>query len=403
MRILHLNVTYGVGSTGSLTKTIHEYLLSQNEDSLVLYSDGKTNARNTKKYMNKFERNMFSLSSHLFGHYGFEGTMATRKIIKNIKKFKPDIIQIHNIHSHNCNLKKLFNFLNKTDIQVFYSLHDCWPFTGYCAHFEQINCNKWKDKCYECPVYRRYSWFFDKSTANYTKKRALLTESKNLHLIFASKWITNTAKQSFLQDKNMYIIENGIDQSVFYPRENKNFKDVFKFDAINVIGVAFNFTSEKGLDDFVKLENLVDDKIKIILVGNIDSTISLPKNITHIKQLTDRNLLAELMSNADIYLNLTKAETFGLTNIEALSTGTPVITYNNGGSPETITEGCGVVIDDGDINGVIKAILKVGKKTPEITRNCLIHAEKYSSKNMARRYYQLYKDILNNNKSEEQI
>ena len=394
MKVVQINCTYNVGSTGKITKDVHHFLLRNGVDSYVLYSDNKSSDKNTYKYMNKFERNLFSLHSHIIGNYGFEGVLAAKRVIKFLKKEKPDIVQIHNIHSHNGSLKCLFKFLNKTNIQICYSFHDCWPFTGYCPHFVSYSCSLWKKECNHCPAWKEYSFFFDKSRKNFNQKKTYLTNCKNLHLILASNWIKNTAQESFLKNKDMIVFPDGIDQNVFRVRENIHFKKIFPIDKINILGVAYNFTIAKGILDFIKLANLVDENVNIVLVGNIDESLKLPNNITCIPKQDDQNLLSELFSNADIFMNLTKEESFGLTNIEALSCGTPVITYNSGGSPESIDDFCGSVIDEGDFEGLVNAIHKYGKKNSLIKSNCLKRSLLFSQEKMCENYLNFYKDLI---------
>jgi len=396
MKVVQINCTYNVGSTGKITKDLHEFLLSKGVDSFVLYSDGKTSDSGTKKYMNKFERIMFSIHSHLLGKYGFEGKVATKRIIRFLKKEKPDIVQLHNLHSHNCDLKTLFSYLSQTNIQVCYSLHDCWAFTGYCPHFSFINCYKWKSECKKCPVWKQFSFFFDKSNFNFHSKKIIFSSFERIHFIFASQWIKQMASNSFLEKKDMQIIHCGIDQNIFRPVQNIHFKEVFKEESINVVGVAFNFTAEKGIMDFLNLASMIDKSINIILVGNVDNNIKIPSNVTCIERQTNQIKLAEIFSAADIFVNLTKEETFGLTNVEALSCGTPVITYNSGGSPEAIDNTCGAVVECGDFDGLIKSIYKYGKKKADVSLRCIERSLLFSKNKMCEKYFELYRNIKNN-------
>ena len=394
MKVLQINCTYGEGSTGKITEDLHHFLLDNGFESVVLYSDGKTTEPRTKKYMNKFERNLFSICSHITGNYGFEGSIAAHRIIRIIKKEKPDIVQIHNLHSHNGNLNLLFKYLSKTNVEVCYSLHDCWPFTGYCPHFSSVNCYKWKVECNNCPVYKQFSYFFDKSKSNFIKKKNALSECNRLHLISVSNWIKNIASQSFLKDKDMIVFPPGIDQTIFCQKDNVHFKEAFSNEKINILGVAFNFTESKGLLDFLKLASICGDKFNIILVGNVPNGYKLPNNILHIERQSDQNALAELFSSADIFLNLTKEETFGLTNVEALSCGTPVITYNSGGSPESIDSSCGAVVESGDFDNLVKTIESLGKKKEAITLKCIERSKLFSIESMCKNYLNFYNDIM---------
>src|SRR5690606_17211681 len=114
----------------------------------------------------------------------------------------------------------------------------------------------------------------------------------------------------------------------------------------------------KGLNDFLTLREILPDNYDIVLVGLKDN-INRPRGIKIIPRTEDVHQLAKLYSTADIFINPTYQDNFPTTNLEALACGTPVITYNTGGSPEAIDDETGIVVKKGDIAGLASAIKEI--------------------------------------------
>ena len=144
------------------------------------------------------------------------------------------------------------------------------------------------------------------------------------------------------------------------------------------------------MNDFIKLREELPSGISYYFVGlNRHQISELPDGITGIARTENIQDLAALYSEAIVFVNPTYVDNFPTTNLEALACGTPVVTYNTGGSPEAVDENTGFVVEKGDINGVLNAILKIMKKGKPSTHLCRGRAEKLYNKND--RYY----DYLN--------
>lgn len=126
-----------------------------------------------------------------------------------------------------------------------------------------------------------------------------------------------------------------------------------------ILGVANPWSKRKGLDDFFKLSNLLpSDEYSIILVGlSTKQMRNLPANIIGIKTVHEAKDLAYLYSISNVLVNPTYEDNYPTVNLEAISCGTPVITYNTGGSPESIVESqTGFIVEKGNLTEVVKAI-----------------------------------------------
>ena len=390
MKLVQLNITCGVGSTGKICIAVSELLTLSSVENYVFYTSGRSDYVNGKRYMNDFEVKCEALKSKIIGNYGFQSKSATKRLIKELKQISPDVIHLHNLHGHNIHLEELFSYLKTIKVKIFWTFHDCWAFTGYCPYYDIANCDKWKHGCNHCPQYKQYSWFFDRSQKIYLSKKSLFT-GLDLTIITPSQWLADQVKQSFLKDYDIKVINNGIDLSVFQPKNSDFRKEYTIENKFVILGVAFGWGERKGLDAFIRLAEKLDDKFQIVLVGtddNIDK--QLPSNIISIHRTANQAELAEIYTAADLFVNPTREENFPTVNIESLACGTPVLTYRTGGSPEMLSEDTGRVVERNDEEGLYNAILEIERTRPFSAEDCRKQAEKFSNKAKYKEYVDLY-------------
>ncbi len=394
MRIFEINSVAGIRSTGRICTDIAKMLGEHGHECKIAY--GREEAPEfcrdyTVKLATKLGAYARFARGLIFDDQGHGARAATKKLIREIKAYSPDIIHLHNIHGYYLNIKMLFDFLKEADIPVVFTLHDCWTFTGHCAYFDFVGCDKWqRGECGDCPAKREYppSLVFDRSAENLKEKKALFTSVKNMTLVTPSDWLKDLAKKSFLGKYECITINNGIDLEAFRPRKSDILERMGLGGKKISLGVASVWEGRKGLDDFLKIAEKLDTGWHIILVGLTKKQIKgLPSNITGIERTNSKEELAELYSAADVFVNPTKDEVFGLVNAEAQACGTPVVSYRTGGSPECVDERWGKIVEKGDTGGLLEAIYSV-KKTPDINADRFDKNEKYLE------YLALYERIL---------
>ena len=216
MKLVQVNVTCGSGSTGKICISVSRLLTEEGIENYILYSGAKSDYPLGIKYQeNKYTKTQ-ALASRIRGNYGFNSSASTKKLIAELERIKPDIIHLHNLHGHNCNVEMLFNYLKKTNVKLYWTFHDCWTFTGYCPYFDIVECDKWQEGCESCPQRKTFSWFFDKSSKLYQKKKELFS-GLDLTIVTPSEWLADLVKKSFFKDYPVRVINNGIDISVFKP------------------------------------------------------------------------------------------------------------------------------------------------------------------------------------------
>jgi putative colanic acid biosynthesis glycosyltransferase len=303
-----------------------------------------------------------SLKSHFMDAQGFGSRSASKSLIRKVSSLRPDLIVLHNIHGYYLNADVLFNFLKRAGIPVVWTLHDCWAFTGHCAYYDFVSCRKWQTHCEACPLTRRYprSLFFDNSWNNFRKKRHLFQNVPNLTLVTPSQWLKNQLEQSFLSEYPVHVIHNGIDLNLFNVLSQE---DIPVRNKKVVLGVSNKWDRIKGLKDFIELRAILSDDYEIVLIGlRPDQIKSLPKGIVGIERTEQIADLVKWYNTADVLVNPTHVDNFPTINLEALACGTPVVTYDSGGSAEAVDGSTGIVVSKNDVAGLKSAIEKIIKK-----------------------------------------
>jgi putative colanic acid biosynthesis glycosyltransferase len=403
MKVLQINTAVNTGSTGRIAERIGLILLANAEQSIIAYGRGsQKSASQTIKIGSRLDYQLHGLKTRLLDKHAFGSKHATQKLINKIESLNPDVIHLHNLHGYYIHVGVLFNYLKKANKPILWTLHDCWSFTGHCSYFSFVKCDKWKIQCHHCPLCRRYpeSLFIDNSFSNYNLKKELFTGLENMVLITPSYWLRDLLKDSFLKTYPVQVIHNGIDLKKFIPAVKQNETYRKKIGAANrniILGIASIWDRRKGLNDFVQLAAILNDTEVIVLVGLTEEVIkTLPVNIIGIPRTESMDELVALYNMATVFMNPTWVDNFPTTNIEALATGTPVITYRTGGSIEAIDESTGLVVEQGDIEGLkiaVEKIKAVGKN--KYAMACRQRAEAhFNETERFTEYYQLYKTML---------
>lgn len=392
-KIIQINECLNL-STGKIAQQIGESAIAHGWESWIAYSSREP-LIHSKSHIIKvgglFNPYFHYAESKLFDREGLSSRFVTRRLVEEIQEIKPDIIQLHNIHDHWLNYQILFDYLNKTDIRIVWTFHDCWAFTGHCFHFVTKKCQKWQTGCYECPLKREYpNTLLDRSKKNYELKKKLFATSPNLTIVACSKWMADLVRQSFLKDKRIEVIHNGIDLNVFKPSENKTDDCIFR-----VLAVSNVWNKEKGYYDILKLREALPADYEIIIVGlTSDQLKEMPKGIKGIQRTQNVQEMVDLYSSADVLINPTYADTFPTINIEALACGTPVVTYKTGGSPEIIDEKTGIVVEQGDLDALANALIYLREK-PLDSKECRQRAVAlFNKEERFKDYIKLYEQLL---------
>jgi len=402
MKILQINAVCGVGSTGRIACGIHGILREHGHESYIAYGRDVARGCDTAiRIGNKFDTYVHAVSTRLFDRHGYGSHRATKEFVRRAQLLDPDVVHLHNIHGYYLNIEVLFRCLEEMNKPVIWTFHDCWPMTGHCACFTFVECDKWKTQCFSCPQKKGYpsSYFLDRSKQNYTQKRKLFTSVNDITIVPVSNWLADIVKQSYLKDYPIRVINNGIDVNVFSPQSGDGIRLKYGLaDKFILLGVATAWGRRKGLHDFIELSKILKDDETIVLVGLKEDQIKLlPENIIGITRTESTQELAEFYSSADVVMNISYEETFGLTTVEGFACGTPGIVYNTTASPELVDDSTGLIVDPGDIKGLVKAITQIKEKGKQsYSEACVKRTHRlYRKEDRYREYIELYEELLN--------
>lgn len=405
-KLLQINVTANWGSTGQIAETCNRFAARKGWEVYAAYG----------RYMNPGDSQLVCTSSkwdvyehyaehRIFDNEGLASRRCTKRLVEEIKCIQPDIVHLHNIHDHWLNYQILFEYLNQTDIKVLWTFHDFWAITGHCSHFVQANCNQFQTECVSCPYTKgKLLPLLKRTNRNFNLKRKLFTANNNLHIVSVSDWVGENVAKSFLKDKDLRVIHNGVDTEVFKPTKFQEVSDGIRWfqEATDrkfvIMAVSSQWKSgSKGLDDYKAMAAMLKDDEVIVLVGvPVEIYKDLPPNIIGIKRTNNQQELAALYTHADVVCSFSSAETFGLTIVEGYACGTPAVVYDNTAPPSLITPKTGFVVTNGNNKHAYSAIQQIklnGKQ--HYSEACISLArEKYDKDKCFEKYMELYEELV---------
>ena len=402
-KLLQINITANWGSHGKIAEGIGLVAMEHGWSSHIAYGRWFNESKSELYHIGSmWDERVHGVVSRLFDAHGLASAGATKELIKYIRSVSPDIIHLHNIHGYYLNYPILFNFLKEYGKPVVWTLHDCWPYTGHCAHYMYVKCDKWKTECHDCQQKSAYpkSMGLDRSRQNFLKKKEVFSDMKNLTIVPVSKWLEGELKDSFLSEYTCHQIYNGIDINVFTPcLDTEKYKEAYHIpkDKHIILGVASNWY-RKGLPDFIKLFDKIDtSKAVIVLVGlHADEKKHLPEGIIGISRTENVNELVALYSMASVFFNPSLEDNFPTTILESLACGTPVVTYNTGGCGEALTNEIGAIVNQGDREAILAGIERFSaSKSPELANACRTRiVQAFNKDERFNEYFNMYKSII---------
>lgn len=361
MKLLEINVCSGCKSTGRIASDIAKGFVALGHEAMIAYGRGYLDCGiQTYKISSSNEVKLDALKTRIFDNAGFNNKRATKRFIEWVQAYDPDIIHLHNIHGYYINAELLFQYLKKSNKRVIWTLHDCWSFTGHCAHFDYTKCEKWKNGCHSCPLKKEYpaSLLLDRSKRNYEKKKALFTGVPNMTIVTPSNWLADLVKQSFLREYSVEVVHNGIDLQSFKPTDSDLRARYGLENKKILLGVASPWSKKKGFDDFIRLSQMLSEDYRIVLIGLNEKQLErCTPQMIGIQRTDSKRELAAWYTAADVFVNTTYEDTYPTVNLEAQACGTPVITYRTGGSTESVPQN--YVVEQGDLEALCEKIGQV--------------------------------------------
>ncbi len=399
MKVLQINPYYQFGSTGKIVYDIDNYIRRNKISSYVCYAWETGSKKNDEtiyfKYGNIVEKYINALLTRLTGNrYGYSW-IETKKLIRFLKKYKPDVVHIHCINTYDVNIYKLLSYLKNASIPTVITEHAEFFHTGNCPY--AFDCEKWVDGCWECDnlYYATKSRFFDTTAKNWNRMKLAFNGFEKCVLVPVSPWLCARAQRSGITSQiRAKTILNGINTDVFRYYSNDEVLEKLKsiFTKKSVLFVTSDFNEEiKGAKYVIELAKQLKE-YNFIIVCSAKVTVKEP-NIIHIPYVSNQVELAQMYSLADVTILCSKRETFSMVVAESLSCGTPVVGFEAGG-PESISiDKYSTFVEYGNTNELKNSLVSW------ITRNvdkAIISKEakeKYSSDIMGENYLSLYREL----------
>lgn len=399
MKVLFINETCGRGSHGKICCRQAEEYMQQGHTCRIAYGreDAPDAYKNIAvKIGNNLSLYSHVALTRLFDLHGLGSVLATKSFLRWADEYNPELLWLHNIHGYFLNYSMLFDWIkSRPQMEVKWTLHDEWAMTGHCGCFGMAQCEKWKTHCSSCIQKKEYpqSIFIDASYSNFERKKDAFTGVEKMQLITPSQWLADLTRESFLREYPVEVMYNTIDRSVFCPTAS-DFREINNLCEKKVLLCVANVWQDcKGLKDILLLQRMLDKQYAIVVVGVTEQQkeelssvegrnhylsgteipkreqpyreilrkkvgIAIPANLHDlytaitgkvyssmpdenaelilITRTKDSKELAALYTMADIFINPTREDNYPTVNLEAQACGTFVITYDTGGSKETL-------------------------------------------------------------------
>lgn len=364
MRILFINSVCGIRSTGRIVAQLAQQYMDNGHECRIAYGreEAPENLRPIAvRIGSEWNVKCNAAMARLRDNEGLNAKRATKEFLNWANTYNPDVIWLHNLHGYYLNIELLFDWIkSRPQMQVKWTLHDCWAFTGHCSYFSYAQCNRWKNGCGHCCQTRKYpaSFFRDASESSFQRKKQAFCGVRNMTLITPSKWLAELVQQSFLKEYPVEVHYNKIDTTVFLPTPSDFRERHALLGRKIVLGVAAVWDERKGLADFVQLAALLPEEYVVVLVGiKPEMKKKLPASIVCIPPTNSAKDLAAIYTAADVFVNLTYEDNYPTVNLEAQACGTPCLTYKTGGSVESVP--CDHVVDQGDLVSMAMKIQQI--------------------------------------------
>lgn len=396
MKVLLIDVNCKSGSTGKIVYDLYTQLTANGDEAAICYGRGKKiKENNIYKFGLDWETYLHAFLTRLTGYTGCFSYFSTKRLIRYIKTFKPDVVHIHELHAYFINVVQLLSFLKKQNIKVVHTLHCSFSYTGKCGY--HFDCQKWKTGCGKCPRIKEYvsTLCFDHTKHMLLKKKRAFGGFKDMTIVCPSKWLANSVKESFLNNYRIETIPNGINTDVFHYNDAEKLRKKLSIsdDKKVVLAVAPHIMSPiKGGASVMKLAKMmIEENVTFIMVGADDCSIEHPSNVILLGKTNDQNELAEYYSMADVFTICSEKENFPTTCLEAQCCGTPICGFDVGGTKETSVFDFNAFVKFGDLDSLRKAILAVIMNNADKETNSRRAISVFSSKTMFDNYYRCYK------------
>lgn len=402
MKILYLNTTYAGGGAEKVVRQIYKGMKERGHEvyEIVCYNRrGLVDDPNVHVlYPDSMGKIFMRVQTYNRGNHNKTIPYSISYIKKFVKTHKIDVIHLNNPHD---NFLGIYDIANLTKLcPVVWTLHDLWALTGHCA-FPYGCSDGWKKGCSTCEHLELYPRLRrDRCQKLWKEKQGSFT-NKGIYFTVPSYWMKEQVRQSYLKDEICQVITNSIDLNLWKPLDKVEIRKKYGLDPSKFI-LAFVAADlkvpQKGMqilvDALKKLEK--KDNYQLLVAGKGSEEMEKLLDGFSVKSfgyLSDQKQMNEFFSMADLMVNPSVYETFGMVNIEAMASGTPVLAFDIGVMSEVVGEHgwCVPEVSADLLGNKIEAIMKYKEELEHKTKLCHDYIkEKYDETTMLDAFEQLY-------------
>ncbi|MBO7292976.1 MAG: glycosyltransferase [Clostridia bacterium] len=406
MKVLQINCVYRKGSTGKIVYDIHTELEKRGIESVVCYGRGERSGeprvyKTCPEWYSKLNNLLSRFTGLMYGGCFF----STTRLIRIIKREKPDIVHLHCLNGYFVNIYRLVTWLKRQEIKTVLTLHAEFMHTANCGY--AFECEGWKTGCGSCPRLRQEtgSLLFDRTHASWRKmEKAFRGFGDTLVVTSVSSWLRERAEVSpILRDKKHEVVFNGLDTDVFSYRREAALRAELGLGEVRVVfhaTPAFTLAPGHNKGGYYINElawRLADKGVKVVVAGPYTEGVEPADNVILLGRVADRERLAALYSMADVTVLASERETFSMVTAESLACGTPVVGFE-AGAPETIAlRDYSAFVPYGDVEALAKNIERFLEYPPAKEEVSSAAAAAYAKEKMAEDYIAVYIKHLNGN------
>lgn len=360
LNIVHINTVVGRGGAAVSTSSLAEAQAIQGDNVSILATAKYTEDQRTHLFAPE-ENDLACLAEDSgLQYYALEGShrLSSLSIVS-----EADVIHCHNLHGGYFNPFSLIPLaLSKP---VVWTLRDMHGFTGHCV--QSMGCDRWRDGCGDCPDLKSPAPLKVDSTRRLLADKVAISLSVPLWIACPSEWLRAKASSSHLGDHPLFLVPNGTDTNVFFPRNKRSAKAALGFRPDDLVigtvaegGAANRWKGGPGLEHAAQEITRRVPRSIVVSVGNDEPDLGPHSDggLVRLPRITDRSRLSSVYAAFDCYLSASMADNCPVSVVEAMACGVPVVSFATGGIPELVGDGSeGVIVGYGEYRALIDAVV----------------------------------------------
>lgn len=223
-----------------------------------------------------------------------------------------------------------------------------------------------------------------------------------------SNYLKELTESTFEIDRSIEVIYNFVDIERFKKLDKNHFKKAIAPQGERILTHVSNFRKVKRIDDIVRAFHKIQGEVpsKLLLVGDGPERLVIEKlvrelNLPNVVFLGKQDAIEEILAVSDLFLLPSETESFGLSALEAMACGVPVISSDAGGLPEVNIHGqTGYLAPVGDVNALAKSCLDLlldEESYDSFSRAAFHRAEEFHVDRILEHYEAYYRTVLKRN------